>query len=144
MDWVIIVRDDFPVIDSPDIICVALSDHRNVFCELSRRKPNSAKQQVTSRNLRRIYPTSFQTDVCQVVSSFAQCPDREVLGKLNASLRNVLDRHAPLVIRTVIWHARPLRGSPRRSKWPNTRAQELCESGGSRPGLPSLISLRFL
>ena len=24
------------------------------------------------------------------------------------------------------------------------RAQELCESGGGRPGLPSLISLRFL
>ena len=25
-----------------------------------------------------------------------------------------------------------------------SRAQELCESGGGRPGLPSLISLRFL
>ena len=102
MDWVIIVHDDFPAIHSLDIICIALSDHRTVFCELSRRKPSSAKQQVTSRNLRRIDPTSFQTDVSQVVSSLAQYPDREVLGKFNASLRNFLDREAPLVIRTVI------------------------------------------
>ena len=27
---------------------------------------------------------------------------------------------------------------------PNCRAQELCESRGGRPGLPSLVSLRFL
>ena len=41
----------------------------------------------------------------QMASSLAECPDCELLKELNTSLRNVLDRHAPLVIRTVT--ARP-------------------------------------
>ena len=32
----------------------------------------------------------------------------------------------------------------RRETHRETRAQELCESRGGRPGLPSLINLRFL
>ena len=31
-----------------------------------------------------------------------------------------------------------------RAQWASRAAQELCESRGGRPGLPSLISLRFL
>ena len=104
LDWVI-VRDDSVIIDSLDVVDKALSDHRTVFCSLSLRKPGRVKQQVTSRNLRRIDPARFQTDVSQVASSLAECPDCELLEKLNASLRNVLDRPAPLVTRTVT--ARP-------------------------------------
>ena len=89
------------IIDSLDVVDTALSDHRTVFCSLSLRKPGRVKKQVTSRNLRRIDPTRFQTDVSQVDSSLAECPDRDLLEELNASLRNVLDRHAPLVTRTV-------------------------------------------
>ena len=88
-------------IDSLDVVDTALSDHRTVFCSLSLRKPGRVKQQVTSRNLVRIDPTGFQTDVSQGASSLAECPDRELLEELNAPLRNVLDRHAPLVTRTV-------------------------------------------
>ena len=58
-----------------------------------------------SRNLRRIDPTRFQTDVSRVASSLAECPDCELLEEFNASLRNVLDRNAPLVTQTVT--ARP-------------------------------------
>ena len=83
------------------VIDTALSDHRTVFCSFSLRKPGCVKQQVTSRNLRRIDPTRFQTDVSQVASSLAECPDCELLEELNASLRNVLDRHGPLVTRSV-------------------------------------------
>ena len=36
----------------------------------------------------------------QMASLLAECPDCELLEELNASLRNVLDRHAPLVTRT--------------------------------------------
>ena len=96
LDWVI-GRDDSVIIDSLDIVDMALSDHSTVFCSLSLRKPGRVKQQVTSRNLRRIDLTRFQTDVSQVASSLTECPD--------ASLRNVLDRPAPLVTRTVT--ARP-------------------------------------
>ena len=96
-----IIRDESIITDSVDVIDTALSDLRTVFCSLSLRKPGRAKQQVTSRNLRRIDPTRFQTDVSQVASSLAECPDSELLVKFNAALRNVLDRHAPLVTRTV-------------------------------------------
>ena len=36
-----------------------------------------------------------------MVSSLAESPDNELQGEFYASLRNVLDRHAPLVTRTV-------------------------------------------
>ena len=85
LDWVI-VRDDSVIIDSLDVVDKALSDHRTVFCSLSLRKPGRVKQQVTSRNLRRKDPTRFQTDVSQVASSLAECPDCELLEELNASL----------------------------------------------------------
>ena len=100
LDWVI-VHDNSVIINSLDVVDMALSDHRTVFCSLSLRKPGRVKQQVTSRNLRRINPTRFQTDVSQVASSLAECPDCDLFEELNASLENVLDRHAPLVTRTV-------------------------------------------
>ena len=99
------VRDDSVIIDCLGVADTELSDHRTVFCSLSARKPDRVKQKVTSRNLRRIDPTRFQTDVSRVASSLAECPDCELLEEFNASLRNVLDRNAPLVTRTVT--ARP-------------------------------------
>ena len=48
-------------------VCFALSDHRTVFCKLSLRRSIRAKQQVTSQNLRRIDPISFQTDASSCV-----------------------------------------------------------------------------
>ena len=100
LDWVII-RDDSVIIDNVGVIDTALSDHRTVFSSLSPRKPGRAKQQVTSRNLRRIDPTRFQTDISQLASSLAECPDSELIVEFNASLRNILYRHAPLVTRIV-------------------------------------------
>ena len=99
LDWVI-VRDDSVIIVSLDVVDTALSYHRTVFCSPSLRKPGRVKQQVMSQNLRRIDSTRFQTNVSPVASSLAECPDCELLKELNASLRNVLDRHAPLVTRT--------------------------------------------
>ena len=90
------------IIESLDVVDSALSDHRTVFCSLSLRKPGRVKQQETSRNLRRIDPTGFQTDVSQVASSLAECPDCELLEELNTSLRNVFDRHAPQITRTPV------------------------------------------
>ena len=104
LDWVI-VRDDSVIINSLDVVDTALSDNRTVFCSLSLKKTGRVKQQMTSRNLQWIDPTRFQTDVSQVASSLAECPDCELLEELNTSLRNVIDRHAPLVTRTVT--ARP-------------------------------------
>ena len=95
------VRDDSVSIDCLGVADTELSDHRTVFCSLSARKPDRVKQQVTSRNLQQIDPSRFQTDVSQVASSLAECPDCELLEELNTSLRNVLDRHAPLVTMTV-------------------------------------------
>ena len=71
------------------MIDTALSDHRTVLCSLSLRKPSHAKQQVKSRNLRRIDPTSFQTDVSRVASPLAECYDSELLVDFAASLRTI-------------------------------------------------------
>ena len=71
------------------MIDTALSDHRTVLCSLSLRKPSRAKQQVKSRNLRRIDPTRFQTEVSQVASSLAECYDGEFLVDFAASLRTI-------------------------------------------------------
>ena len=89
LDWSI-VHNDSVVIDSGDVIDTALSDHRTVLCSLSLRKPSRAKQQVKSRNLRRIDPTSFQTDVSQVASSLAECYDGEFLVDFAPSLRTIV------------------------------------------------------
>ena len=85
LDWVI-GRDDSVIIDSLDIVDMALSDHSTVFCSLSLRKPGRVRQQVMSQNLRRIDSTRFQTVVSQEASSLAECPDCELLEELNASL----------------------------------------------------------
>ena len=87
LNWVIVCEDSV-IIDSLDVVDTAMSDHRTVFCSLSLRKPGRVKQQVTYRNLRRIDPTSFQTDVSQVASSPAEYPGCEMLAELNTSLRN--------------------------------------------------------
>ena len=75
--------------DSVDVINTALSDHRTVLCSLSLRKPSRAKQQVKFRNLRRIDPTWFQTDVSRVASPLAECYDSELLVDFAASLRTI-------------------------------------------------------
>ena len=85
-----IIRDESIITDSVDVIDTALSDLRTVFCSLSLRKPGRAKQQVTSRNLRRIDPTRFQTDVSQVASSLAECYDGEFLVDFAPSLRTIV------------------------------------------------------
>ena len=113
LDW-LIVRDDSVIIVSLDVVDTALSYHRTVFCSPSLRKPGRVKQQVMSQNLRRIDSTRFQTNVSPVASSLAECPDCELLEELNASLRNVLDRHAPLMTPGLSRHARPLRGSSKK------------------------------
>ena len=67
-----------------------------VFCSLSLRKPGRVKQQVTSRNLRRINPTRFQTDISQVASSLAECPDCELLEEPACSACNSNCRGTPV------------------------------------------------
>ena len=83
------VSDDSVIIDSGDVIDTALSDHRTVLCSLSLRKPSRAKQQVKSRNLRRIDPSWFQTEVSRVASPLAVCYDSELLVHFAASLRTI-------------------------------------------------------
>lgn len=46
-------------------------------------------------------PTRYRTDVSLVVSSLTERPSGELLVEFNTLLRNILDRHAPLVTRTV-------------------------------------------
>ena len=77
------------IIDSVDVIDTALSDHRTVLCSLSLRKPSRAKEQVKSRNHRRIDPTWFQTDVSRVASPLAECDDGELLVDFAASPRTI-------------------------------------------------------
>ena len=74
------------------IIQLLLSDHYCVVCDLSAIKPVNHAGLKQSRNLRGINFTTFQEDICQLISP-TLCPTFEMLDD---NLRLILEKHAPL------------------------------------------------
>ena len=83
------------------VVDMLLSDHYVISFDLSLRKPVREKRKITSRNIRAIDMHVFRTDVYNLLGSATQSNSTDPLGVYNTCLRQLLDRHAPLVTRTV-------------------------------------------
>ena len=81
-----------------------LSDHLVISFDLSLRKPVRDKQKIISLNIRPIDMHVFKTDVYNLRESAAQSASADSLSVYDTCLRQPLDRHAPLVTRTVTFH----------------------------------------
>ena len=105
LDWVVVRTENScfcfdSVQDYPD-----LSDHKAVVCTLAVTKPFPRRRLVTSRNIKAICLSGFQSDVrAWVEAASQQCSDLDLASLVdvyNDGLRRVLDRHAPSVTRRV-------------------------------------------
>ena len=79
-----------------------LSDHFVISFDLLLRKPIREKTKIISRNIRAIDIHDFRTDTYNLLGSATQSNLTDLLGVYNTCLRQLLDRHAPLVTRTVV------------------------------------------
>ena len=99
LDWLITNRAtdvlDLTVVD------MLLSDHFVISFDLSLRKPVREKRKIISQNIGAIDMHDFRTDVHNLLGSAAQSDSADPLGVYNTCLRQLLDRHAPLVTHTV-------------------------------------------
>ena len=83
------------------VVDMLLSDHFVISFDLLLRKPVREKRKIISRNIRAIDMHGFRTDVHNLLGSATQSDSTDPLGVYNTCLRQLLDRHAPLVTRTV-------------------------------------------
>ena len=109
LNWLITNR----VTDVLDLTVVdmLLPDHFVISFDLLLRKPVTEKRTIISRNIRAIDMRDlniraidmydFRTDVHNLLGFATQSNSTDPLGVYNTCLRQVLDRHAPLVTRTV-------------------------------------------
>ena len=99
LDW-LITNCATDVLDLT-VVDMLLSDHFVISFNSLLRKPVREKRKVTSRNIRAIDMHGFRTDVHSLLGSATQSDSTDPLGVYNTCLRQLLDRHAPLVTRTV-------------------------------------------
>ena len=99
LDWLITNRAtdvlDLTVVD------MSLSDHFVISFDLLLRKPVREKRKIISRNIESTDMHDFRTDVPNLLGSATQSDSTDPLGVYNTCLRQLLDRYAPLVTRTV-------------------------------------------
>ena len=99
LDWLITNR----VTDVLDLTVadMLLSDLLVISFDLLLRKPVREKRKTISRNIRAIGVLDFRTDVHNLFESAIQSNSTDPLGVYNTCLRQLLNRHAPLVTPTV-------------------------------------------
>ena len=78
-----------------------LSDHFVISFDLLLRKPVREEKKIISRNIKAIDMHDFRTDVHNLLESATQSNSSDPLVVYNTCLRQLLDRHAPFVTRTV-------------------------------------------
>ena len=84
------------------VVDMLLSDHFVISFDVLLRKPVREKRKIISRNIRAIDMHNFRTDVHNLLGSATQSDSTDPLGVYNTCLRQLLDRHTPLVTRTVM------------------------------------------
>ena len=96
LDWVVVRTENScfcfdSVQDYPD-----LSDHKAVVCTLAVTRPSPCRRLVTSRNIKAICLSDFQSDVrAWVEAARQQCSDLDLVSLVdvyNDGLRRVIDR----------------------------------------------------
>ena len=83
------------------VLVMLLSDHFVISFNLLLRKPVREKRKIISRNIRAIDMHEFRTDVHNILESATQSNSTDPLVVYKTCLRQLLNRHAPLVTRTV-------------------------------------------
>ena len=83
------------------VVDMLLPDHFVISFDLLLRKPVREKRKIISRNIGAIDMHDFRTDAHNLLGSATQSDSADPLGVYNTCLRQLLDRHAPLVTRTV-------------------------------------------
>ena len=99
LDW-LIINHATDVLDLT-VVDMLLSDHFVISFDLLLRKPIREKRKIISRNIRAICMYDFRTNVPYLLGSATQSNSTDSLGVYNTCLRQLLDRHDPLVTRTV-------------------------------------------
>ena len=99
LDW-LIINHATDVLDLT-VVDMLLSDHFVISFDLLLRKPVREKRKIISRNIRAIDMYDSRTNVPYLLGSATQSNSTYSLGVYNTCLRQLLDRHAPLVTRTV-------------------------------------------
>ena len=89
----------------------AVSDHFLVRCNLSIKRPQKTKRTITYRNLKTLDIADFSSDVSDLplVQNYEHMNLDELVYAYDSQLREVLDKHAPLITRTTT--------SQRRDPW---------------------------
>ena len=99
LDWLITNRTtdvlDLTVVD------MVLSENFVISFNMSLRKPVRDTKKIISLNVKATDMHNFRTDVHNLLGSATQLDSPDPLGVYNTCLRQLLDRHAPLVTRTV-------------------------------------------
>ena len=83
-------------------LCVVdklISDHFVISFALRFRKPGKTTKEVRSRNVRALNTDNIKTDVLSAFPAVSGAAD--TVSAYNACLRELLDKHAPLVTRRV-------------------------------------------
>ena len=95
LDWLItnrvVVAEELCVVDK------LISDHFVISLALRFRKPGKTTKEVRSRNVRALNTDNFKTDVLSAFPAVSGAAD--AVSAFNACLRELLDKHAPLVTR---------------------------------------------
>ena len=99
LDW-LITNHATDVLDLT-VVNILLSDHFVISFDLLLRKPVRKKRKIISRNIGAIDMHDFRTDVHNLLGSATQSDSTDPLGVYNTCLRQLIDRHAPLVTRIV-------------------------------------------
>ena len=99
LDWLITNRaTDVLDLTVDDML---LSDHFVISFDLLVRKPVREKRKIISRNIRAIDMHDFTTDVHNILVSATQSNSNDPVVVHRTCLCQLLDRHAPLVTRSV-------------------------------------------
>ena len=105
LDWVMVHTESCRLSFEGVRDCPDLLNHKAVVCTLAVAKPSRRRRLVTSRNIRAICPSDFQSDLRALVEATSQqCSDSDhvhLVDVYNDVLCRLLDRHAPSVTRGV-------------------------------------------
>lgn len=97
LDWIIIPNFHPEVITDHIVHVTSLSDHCTIVFQVNTTKSPKVIQSIKSRNIKNINLDAFRHDVAK---SLANLPNVNIKS-YDAVLKNVLDTHAPLMIRLV-------------------------------------------
>lgn len=112
----LISRRDEDLVSSPSIHHDLPSDHAAVKCLVNISRPPSSTKRITSRRVNGVDKDNFCLDVRASSMLLSSDVDSQVT-ELNTALSSILDKHAPLVDRTVVlrphapWYSASLHAS---------------------------------